>query len=51
VPFWQIAVSLILLFSTFIAVVWLAGKIYRIGILSHGKKPTNKELIQWIKYY
>ena len=51
VPFWQIGLSLTLLFSTFIAVVWMAGKIYRIGILSHGKKPTYKELIQWIKYY
>lgn len=51
VPIWQILLSLILLFSTFIAVVWLAGKIYRIGILSHGKKPTYKELIQWIKNY
>lgn len=51
VPFWQIISSLILLFSTFIAFVWMAGKIYRIGILSHGKKPTYKELIQWIKNY
>ncbi|MFN3754123.1 ABC transporter permease [Flavobacterium sp.] len=50
VPLWQIAVSMILLFSTFFLVVWFAAKIYRVGILMYGKKPTWKELYKWSKY-
>lgn len=50
VPFWQIALSIALLFATFIAIVWLASKIYRVGILMYGKKPTWKELVKWLKY-
>ena len=50
VPWWQIAVSMILLFGTFLLVVWFAAKIYRVGILMHGKKPTWKELYKWLKY-
>ncbi len=50
VPLWEIAVSMLLLFTTFIAVVWLAAKIYRIGILMHGKKPSYSDLIKWLKY-
>lgn len=50
VPAWQIILSLSILFATFILVVWFASKIYRVGILMYGKKPTWKELYQWIKY-
>ncbi|MBF6642424.1 ABC transporter permease [Flavobacterium sp. J49] len=50
VPLWQIAVSLALLFATFLLVVWFAAKIYRVGILMYGKKPTWKELYKWSKY-
>jgi ABC-2 type transport system permease protein len=50
VPLWQIAISLILLFSTFFLVVWFAAKIYRVGILMYGKKPTWKELYKWTKF-
>lgn len=50
VPLWQIAVSMILLFATFFLVVWFAAKIYRVGILMYGKKPTWKELYKWSKY-
>lgn len=50
VPWWQIAVSMILLFGTFFLVVWFAAKIYRVGILMYGKKPTWKELYKWLKY-
>ena len=50
VPFWQIALSIALLFATFIAIVWVASKIYRVGILFYGKKPTWKELVKWLKY-
>ena len=50
IPTWEIATSLVLLFATFIVMVWLAGKIYRVGIFMHGKKPTFKELYKWLKY-
>lgn len=50
VPLWQIAISVSLLFTTFFGVVWFASKIYRVGILMHGKKPSWKELYKWIKY-
>ncbi len=49
IPTWEIVVSLVILFSTFLAMVWLAAKIYRVGIFIHGKKPTFKELYKWIK--
>jgi ABC-2 type transport system permease protein len=50
VPFWEVFLSLSLLFLTFLAVVWFAGKIYRVGILMYGKKPSLKEMWKWIKY-
>lgn len=50
VPFYQIALSIALLFTTFIGIVWVASKIYRVGILMYGKKPTWKELLKWLKY-
>ncbi|WP_179333134.1 ABC transporter permease [Winogradskyella costae] len=50
VPLWQQALSLLLLLGTFIFAVWFAAKIYRVGILMYGKKPTYKELFKWLKY-
>ena len=50
VPWWQITFSLILLLITFLGVVWLASKIYRIGILMYGKKVNYKEIYKWLKY-
>ncbi len=50
IPLWEIVLSAVSLYATFIAVVWGAGKIYRVGILMHGKKPNLKELLRWIKY-
>jgi len=50
VPWWQIAISMVLLIITFVAIVWFAAKIYRVGILMYGKKPTYKELYKWLKY-
>lgn len=49
-PIWQIALSLILLIATVLALVWLAGRIYRVGILMYGKKVTLKELGKWLFY-
>lgn len=50
VPAWQIVLSVAILFVTFFLVVWFAAKIYRIGILMYGKKPTYKEIFKWLKY-
>lgn len=50
VPFWQQLLSLFILGMTFVLTVWFAAKIYRVGILMYGKKPTYKELIKWLKY-
>lgn len=50
IPTWEIAVSLVALYATFVVMVWLAGKIYRVGIFMHGKKPTFKDLWRWMKY-
>jgi ABC-2 type transport system permease protein len=49
IPPLQIAASLALLVLGLMAVVWLAGKIYRIGILSTGKRPTLGEVVQWLR--
>ena len=50
VPLWQIIVSLVLLYGTFLGMIWFSAKIYRVGILMYGKKPTYKELWKWLKY-
>jgi len=50
VPIWQQLLSLVILVVTFIFTVWFAAKIYRIGILMYGKKPTYKDLYKWLKY-
>jgi len=50
VPIWQQVLSFVLLAGTFVFTVWFAAKIYRVGILMYGKKPSYKELYKWIKY-
>ncbi len=50
IPAWEIVVSLILLYGSFVAMAWIAGKIYRVGIFMYGKKPNIKELIRWARY-
>jgi len=50
VPIWQQVLSLLILVASFMFTVWFAAKIYRVGILMYGKKPSYKELIKWIKY-
>jgi ABC-2 type transport system permease protein len=50
VPLWQQLISVVILFATFVAMVWFAAKIYRVGILMYGKKPTYKEIFKWLKY-
>ena len=50
VPAWQLALSMFLLIITFVGMVWVAGKIYRTGILMYGKKPSWKEVGKWLMY-
>lgn len=50
VPYWQIAVSLLILIITFVFITWIAAKIYRTGILMYGKKPSLKEIWKWLRY-
>ena len=50
IPTSQIIASIVTLYTTFIFMVWLAGKIYRVGIFMHGKKPTFKDLYRWLKF-
>lgn len=47
---WQVITSMLVLLATIIGIIWLAGKIYRTGILMYGKKPTYKELAKWLFY-
>jgi ABC-2 type transport system permease protein len=49
-PAWQIGLSIVLMLATVYGLVWLCGRIYRVGILMYGKKPTLPEIIKWIKY-
>ena len=49
-PAWQIALSIALMVATIIGVVWLAAKIYRVGVLMYGKRPTIPELVRWLRY-
>ena len=49
IPTWQIVLSLVLLYTSVVAMAWAAGKIYRVGIFMHGKKPSFKELMSWIR--
>lgn len=50
VPVWEIILSLALLYASAIGMTWVAARIYRVGILLYGKKPSYKELFKWIKY-
>jgi len=50
VPIWQQLIALALLIGTFMFTVWFAAKIYRVGILMYGKKPSYKELYKWLRY-
>ena len=50
VPYWELALSMALLVLTFIGTTWMAGKIYRTGILMYGKKVNYKELWKWLRY-
>ena len=50
VPAWELALSIGLLVVAFVGMAYLSGKIYRVGILMYGKKPSWKEIYKWLKY-
>ena len=50
VPVWETILSLTLLYASFIFMIWLCGKIYRVGIFMYGKKPSFVELMRWARY-
>ena len=47
VAWWQLGLSMLLLVGGFICTTWFAGRVYRVGILMYGKKPSWKEMIKW----
>jgi len=47
---WQLLLSMLFMIFGFIGVTWLASRIYRVGILMYGKKPSYKELFKWMTY-
>lgn len=49
VPSWQLILSIVLLLLTFLATAWLSAKIYKVGILTYGKKSTFNDLLKWMK--
>ena len=50
IPIWQLALSMCLMIVSIFGTVWLAGRIYRVGLLMYGKKVTYKELGKWLFY-
>ncbi|WP_031427774.1 ABC transporter permease [Flavimarina sp. Hel_I_48] len=50
VVWWELLISVAILVGSFMFTVWFGSKIYRVGILMYGKKPTYKELMKWLKY-
>ena len=49
IPSWEIALSVVLLYATFVATTWLASKVFRVGIFMHGKRPSWSDLWQWVR--
>lgn len=47
---WQVYLSMALLIGSFLGAVWMSGKIYRVGILMYGKKPSIREILKWLNY-
>ena len=49
-PFIEILASIVLLASTTVLMIWIAAKIYRVGILMYGKRPGFSEIVKWMRY-
>jgi ABC-2 type transport system permease protein len=49
-PLWQITACILLMIATILVMIWVVGRIYRVGVLMYGKRPTLPEIIKWIRY-
>jgi ABC-2 type transport system permease protein len=49
-PIWQIVLSIVLLIATIYVILWIASRIYRVGVLMYGKKPNLPEILRWLRY-
>jgi ABC-2 type transport system permease protein len=49
-PLWQILLSIGLLLLGILVVVWIAARVYRVGILMYGKRPTFPEIVRWVRH-
>jgi ABC-2 type transport system permease protein len=49
-PLWQVGLAVLILVASTVGMAWVAGRIYRVGILMYGKKPTVPEILRWIRY-
>ncbi len=49
-PVWQIGLSIVIMVLTTLGMIWIVGRIYRVGVLMYGKRPTLPEIIKWIRY-
>jgi ABC-2 type transport system permease protein len=49
-PWWQLALSVVLMVAFIWAAIWVASKIYRVGILMYGKRATLPEMVRWMRY-
>jgi ABC-2 type transport system permease protein len=47
---WQVVLSLVLLYAGIFGMIWVAAKIYRVGIFMYGQKPTFRSLMRWVRY-
>jgi ABC-2 type transport system permease protein len=50
VPLWEYSLSIVLMSATFLGLIWLSSRIYRVGILMYGKKASFSEMVKWIRY-
>ena len=50
VPAWEYATAVLLMVGTFVGLIWLSSRIYRVGILMYGKKASFKEMAKWVRY-
>ncbi|MFA5533489.1 MAG: ABC transporter permease, partial [Mariniphaga sp.] len=50
VPAWELILSMVLLVLSTLGAIWVAARIYKIGLLMYGKKVNLKELIKWLRY-
>jgi ABC-2 type transport system permease protein len=50
IPMWQIVLSLLIGYPAMVAMVWMAARVFRVGVLMYGKPPSPVELIKWVRY-